>query len=342
MTGRGVPKVSVCVPTYNRAGLLEGCLRSILSQTFRDFELLVLDNCSTDETGDVVLRLRDDRLRYRRNDRNIGPFPNMNLAIEMARGEYLCIAHDDDVYLPRFLEREVALLDAHPDAGMVHCAVYETDASGARRRVVRAYRRTRVLEGRRVFVRFLQGHNVCCSSVMVRRSLFAGVGGFDPRYLCADFHLWLRLALHGDVGYISDPLVEMRVHRDTVTSWLDPSRWHREFVAIVEESLTAAGDRDPSLLARRRALLRRAAYAQGSRFLIAVLAAAARKDFALARGYTEVLRELRALGLPRAYAMVAGLLARPSGGSALALVARTRATLARRALAASADRERSA
>jgi glycosyltransferase involved in cell wall biosynthesis len=342
MTGHGPPKVSVCVPTYNRAALLDGCLRSILSQTFRDYEILVLDNCSTDHTSDVVPRFRDDRLRYHRNDRNIGPFPNMNLAIEMARGEYLCIAHDDDVYLPRFLERTVALLDAHPGVGMVHCAVFETDASGARRRLVRAYRQTRVLEGRQVFLRFLRGHNVCCSSVMVRRALVARVGGFDPRYLCADFHLWLRLALHGDVGYVSDPLVEMRVHRDTVTNWLDPARWHREFVAIVEESLVAVEERDPSLLPRRQALLRRAAYAQGWRFLIAALAAAARRDFALARRYTDVLRELRALGLPRAYAVVARLLACPSGGSALALVARTRATLARRALARVGERERSA
>ncbi len=226
MTGEA-PKVSVCVPTYNRAPLLRGCLESILAQTFGDFELLVLDNCSPDDTPAVIRGIRDPRLVAHRNARNIGPFPNMNLAIEMARGELICIAHDDDVYLPTFLEREVALLELHPGVGMVHCAAFETDAAGRRRRVVRAYPDTRVLAGPQQFIRFLQGHNVCCSSVMVRRDLYARVGGFDPRYLCADWHLWLRMALHADIGYVSEPLVEMRVHADTVTNSLDPARWHR-------------------------------------------------------------------------------------------------------------------
>ena len=330
----GGPKVSVCVPTYNRAGLLRGCLESILAQTFADFELLVLDNCSTDETPEVVRSVRDARLVAHRNDRNIGPFANMNRAIEMARGEFICIAHDDDVYLPTFLEREVAVLEAHPGVGMVHCAVFETDAGGRRRRVVRAYPDTRVLAGPQEFVRFLQGHNVACSSVMARRSLFSRVGGFDLRYLCADFHLWLRMALHANIGYVSEPLVEMRVHADRVTNWLDPAQWYREFVAIVEEALAAASQRDPSLQARRPALLRTAAYAQGRRFFVAALAAIGRGYLELSRGYITVLRKLEGLGLSRAYALAASLLAHRASVPLLALAARGRAAVARRAAAA--------
>lgn len=332
MTSAPTPKLSVCVPTYNRADLLRGCLTSILQQTAKDFELIVLDNCSNDETPAVVASFEDRRLRYHRNDQNIGPFPNMNRAIEMARGEYVCIAHDDDIYLPEFLKREAVLLDTYPNVGMVHCAVYETDAARRRRRVVRAYRDTRVLEGRREFVRFLQGHNVCCSSVMVRRRLYEIVGMFDPRFLCADFHLWLRLALHGDIGYVAEPLVEMRVHADTITNWLDPSRWHREFVEIFEEGFAFGAKLDPSLLVLRPALLKGAARAQGKRFLIAAMAAVAHGDFQLARDYVGVLEQLREIGLPATYPLFARLLVNRVGRGVLAVLACGREALARRTL----------
>src|SRR5437868_4868847 len=122
------PRVSVCVPTYNRAPLLKNFLSSILNQTFRDYEVIVADNCSTDDTRAVVAAFTDPRLSYHRHDRNIGPFANMNWLIERARGTYLCIVHDDDLYFPEFLARECALLEAHPGMGMVHCAVHEVTA----------------------------------------------------------------------------------------------------------------------------------------------------------------------------------------------------------------------
>src|SRR5437588_7283045 len=155
-----MPKISVCVPTYNRAPLLGAFLASLLNQTCRDFEIIVADNCSSDETPQIVHSFADPRLRYHRHDRNIGPFANMNYLIDQARGAYICIVHDDDLYGPEFLERESAMLDSHPAVGMVHCAVYEADAAGERRQVVRAYPTTRVLAGRDEFIRYLQGHNV--------------------------------------------------------------------------------------------------------------------------------------------------------------------------------------
>src|SRR5215208_1230842 len=126
------PKVSVCVPTYNRAPLLKNFLTSILNQTFTDYEVLVADNASTDNTPDVVRSFNDPRIRYQRHATNIGPFANMNYLIGEAAGRYICIVHDDDVYFPTFLERESSMLDRNPRAGMVHCAVYEVDGAGAR------------------------------------------------------------------------------------------------------------------------------------------------------------------------------------------------------------------
>ena len=324
------PKISVCIPTYNRAPLLGPFLAAIFEQTLTDFEVIVSDNCSTDATAEIVAKRVDPRLRYYRHNTNIGPFPNMNFLLERARGEYICIVHDDDVYAPEFLERESGVLDRHPSVGMVHCAVHEVDTDGTRRQIVRAYPTDRVLDGRQEFVRYLQGHNVCCSSVMARRTLYRDAGPFDARYLCADFLMWIKFALRADVAYVAEPLVEMRVHGDTVTSWLNPARWHQEFIAILEEGFALGTEVDPSLAAQRTAVFRVAARAQGRRFLTAALAAVARGDFALAAGYTEVLGKLRAIGLSRRYGVIAGLLANGIGQRVLQPVVKLRRARARR------------
>jgi glycosyltransferase involved in cell wall biosynthesis len=299
-------------------------------QTFQDIEILVSDNCSTDDTQAVVAACADPRLRYYRNASNLGPYPNLNRLLELAAGEYVCILHDDDLYAPEFLEREARMLDEHPRVGMVHCAVREVDEQGRQRQVVRAYPTTRTLDGKQEFVRYLKGHNVCCSSVMARRTIYRDAGPFDPRYLTADFLMWMKLALRGDVAYIADPLLDMRVHPQAVTSWLAPSRWHEEFIAILEEGLALGAAADPSLVAQRPALVRQAADAQGRRFLVAALAAIARGDFALARRHIAVLEKLRDLGLSRAYAMSARLLANRPGQAVLSAAAVVRRARARR------------
>ena len=328
-------KITVCVPTYNRAPLLRKCLASLLNQSARDYEVIVADNCSTDGTPEIVRSFTDPRLRYHRHESNIGPFGNMNWLIEEARGEYVCIAHDDDVYGPEFLQRESELLDRYPNVGMVHSAVHEVDIEGTRRQVVRAYPTTRVLPGKDEFVRYLQGHNVCCSSVMARRALFRE-NPFDPRFLSADFLMWMKFALLADVGYVAEPLLDMRVHGDTVTSWLNPMKWHDEFMAIFEEGFALGVQMYPSLEGQREALYRVAGRAQGRRFLTAALAAVARGDFDVARGYADVLEKLRAVGLPRGYTMVARLLTNGAGRRMLRIAAGVRRTRARR-LARSVD-----
>jgi glycosyltransferase involved in cell wall biosynthesis len=323
------PTISVCVPTYNRARLLGNFLQSIFSQTHRDFEVLVADNCSTDETPEIVRSFPDARLRYHRHPQNIGPFRNMNYLIAEARGNRLCIVHDDDLYHPEFLARESEMLDRYPNVGMVHCAVHEVDAEGVRRQVVRAYPSTRVLPGRDEFIRYLEGHNVCCSSVMARAALYRE-NPFDTRFLCADFLMWMKFALRADVAYIAEPLVEMRVHGDTVTSWLNPMRWHDEFMAILEEGFALGVQVHPELAGRREELFRRAGRAQGRRFLTAGLAAIARGDFELARGYTAVLDKLRAVGLPPGYGLAARTLTNGIGHRVLRVAAGVRRHRARR------------
>ena len=313
MTGGPVPKLTVCLPTYNRAAYLQQALSSILAQTVGDFELIVGDNCSTDATPDVVAALRDPRVRYVRHETNLGHYRNMNRCLELARGAYLCIVHDDDVYAPEFLARESELLDRHPNAGMVHCAVYAVDAERRRRRICRAYPDTGVRDGRGEFIRYLGGHNVCCSTVMFRKSLWEAAGPFHAELMCADWLLWLQFALRGDVGYVAAPLVEMRQHEVRMTSVMQPLAWGQEFLEVLRAALHMLETVDPASAALREALQRRAIRSQGHRFWVAALAAAADGMTEQVEGYVGVLRMLQSKGLPRRYAGTADALAGPLG-----------------------------
>jgi glycosyltransferase involved in cell wall biosynthesis len=126
------PRVSIGLPVYNGENFLAAAIESILAQTFTDFELIVCDDGSTDRTG-VICRpyaARDRRIRYHRNERNLGAAPNFNRCFELARGEYFRWAAHDDLLAPDLLERCVAALEADPDAVLCHSLVRVIDEEG--------------------------------------------------------------------------------------------------------------------------------------------------------------------------------------------------------------------
>jgi len=328
------PKVTVAIPTYNRASLLKECLETVLRQTFHDFEVIISDNCSVDETTAVVRSFSDPRIRYYRNETNLGAFANMNRCLELARGEYITIMHDDDLYAPQFIEQEVRLLDTHPNVGMVHCAAFETDQDGVPLRLGQVYSDTRIMKGKEVFVQFLHGHYVYCPSVMARASLYRTVGGFDPRHNSGDFHMWLRMALHADVAYLAQPLVAVRVHEGRWSSVTDPLQWFDAFVKVFEEGIAWGEAACPELLGPKKDLVRNVARTQGRRFLITALSAAADRDWPTVAGYVEVLRRLQAWGLPKAYVLAAQLSANPASRLVLSPIRQFRRLRARRKLRA--------
>lgn len=124
------PKVSILLPTYNRAAYLRLALESILAQTFTNFEVVVMDNASTDDTPAVVASFDDPRIVYHRNPRNVGAVGNHNRGLRHCRGEYLAIFSDDDLMLPDNLARKVAVLEAHPTVGLVYSDALVIDAEG--------------------------------------------------------------------------------------------------------------------------------------------------------------------------------------------------------------------
>ena len=118
------PLVSICIPTYNRAGMIGKAIESALGQTYRNIEVIVVDNASTDNTGVVVAGYSDQRFRYVKNDRNLGLFGNFNRCIELAKGKYLHILHSDDYIDPHFTEVCIDFFRKHPSVVMTSTNAY--------------------------------------------------------------------------------------------------------------------------------------------------------------------------------------------------------------------------
>ena len=117
-----MPKVSVLMPVYKTdENYLREAIESILSQTFEDFEFLILDDCPEDDREEIIKSYKDKRIKYYKNEKNLGITPSRNKLIDMAQGEYLAVFDHDDISLPERLGKQVVYLDEHPECGVVGC-----------------------------------------------------------------------------------------------------------------------------------------------------------------------------------------------------------------------------
>jgi glycosyltransferase involved in cell wall biosynthesis len=217
--GARAPKVSVCVPTRNRSAELRRTLQAILTQGVKDIELIVGDDASTDDTEEVVRSFKDDRIRYHRHQSNLGIYPNWNSLIAMARGEYICVYHDHDFYLPTIVERSLELLERHPGVVFVHTAVLLVDRFRRPLQLL-IHPLAEVVPGWEFQRLQVLRSYVTASVAMVRRVAYERAGPYNPRFgLGSDSDMWLRLSALGDVGYVRDvQALIMARSRDDPTS----------------------------------------------------------------------------------------------------------------------------
>ncbi len=208
-----MPAVSVVVPTYNRSAFLGQAMRSVLAQTFAEFELVVTDNGSTDDTAAVVAAFADPRVRYVRHDHNRGMVPNWNAGIRQASGPYVAVLEDDNWWDPEFLARTVAVLDSQPDVGFVHTAAFLTGPGTTLREVYQLWAADQTRPGLEELRDLIRGNKILLSTVVVRRASLDAVGLFDEsiRY-AADWEMWMRLALRYSSAYVAAPLAYYRRH----------------------------------------------------------------------------------------------------------------------------------
>jgi glycosyltransferase involved in cell wall biosynthesis len=256
----GPASITVLVPTRNRAGALRQTLLSMQRQTVPYDEMIVGDDASQDDTRETVEEFRDRRIQYVRHPRNLGLYQNWNDLISRASGDYICIYHDHDLYLPSILQRSRQLLDQRTDVAFVHTALLWMDSSDA---IVNADIRPfpPVMPGADL-CRMLAHHwhsSVMAATVMARRDAYRSVGPYLPgKYgLGCDKHMWFRLAQAGNVGYIAEPQALIRARERGIGT--ARFSWANEWggLQMREEEITAVYAHDTSALGDARRRLKR-------------------------------------------------------------------------------------
>lgn len=213
--GLNIPKVSVLMPVYNtREDHLRGAIESILNQTFSDFEFLILNDASTDENVEKVVKsYHDARIRYAVNEKNLGISRTRNRLLEMARGEYLAVVDHDDVSMPDRLAEEVAWLDMHPETGIVG-AIIESIYDDGEKRVIEYPENNTDIE-KKMLWRNCMMHPVC----MMRKSVLIEHGVryealFSP---AEDYALFCRLLGKTEFHNIQKLLLRYRNHSNNTS-----------------------------------------------------------------------------------------------------------------------------
>jgi glycosyltransferase involved in cell wall biosynthesis len=215
-------RVTVVIPTYNRASWLRGAIESVLAQSHRDFALVVSDNASTDDTAAVVDSFDDPRLSYRRLADHVDLNEHFNRCVELAPSGYLFLLPDDDRMLPDLLATTVSVLDADPQIGLVHGAVRVVDEDG--RTIADAHEMSGLggsqTERGEEFIRrsIRDSYRVHASTALIRTEALEGLRLEPNDYPATDFGLWLRLALSWDVAFVDRTLAVYRIHSRTYTA----------------------------------------------------------------------------------------------------------------------------
>ena len=202
-----MPKVSIVIPAYNSMSYLPETLESALEQTFTDFEVLIVNDGSSDHVEQWSTQLVDPRVKLISQE-NQGVSVARNTGIVHAQGEYIAFLDADDLWDPTKLEKQVIYLDASPAVGLVHTWMALIDQHGnPTGRVI-----TSDTAGT-VWRQLAEKNTVACSSVMVRRCCFERVGMFAPiLHAVEDWDMWIRIASHYSLAVINEPLLLYRQH----------------------------------------------------------------------------------------------------------------------------------
>jgi glycosyltransferase involved in cell wall biosynthesis len=204
------PIVSICIPTFNRASMVSDAIQSALNQTYSPIEVLVVDNASTDNIDKVVRSFHDPRLKFVKNDKNLGLFGNFNRCIELAQGKYIHILHSDDWIDPDFTQICTRFLESNPDVVMTFTSlVLHTQGN---QKLLTVSDKTEIYPPPSGFKQILLRQSfIGCPSVIVRREIYDTIGRFSLEYpYSADYYQWLKISRQYSIAYIRDASLHYR------------------------------------------------------------------------------------------------------------------------------------
>ncbi len=212
------PRVSVVFCVHNAEPFIQRSVESILGQSFTDFELILIDDASTDRTPSqlVTYAAQDDRIRLHRNETNLGLTKSLNIGLHMAQGEFIARQDADDYSAPTRFEQQIAFLEAHPDVSMVATPRFVVSETNSTPTVELELPE----ETQQIREQLLHGKNaIAHGSVMLRKSAVDAVGEYRTFFRSSqDYDYWLRLTEAHRVGVIVEPLYHYMVHKQAITA----------------------------------------------------------------------------------------------------------------------------
>lgn len=204
--------VSIILPTYNRAYVLNRAIDSVMGQTFKDWELIIIDDNSKDNTEDFIKGINDKRIKYIKNIKNLGGAEARNVGIRIAQGSYIAFLDSDDEWLPQKLEKQVVVLDSKKDIGCVYVDFHT--ANFEKKQTYSPIKK----EGY-IYSELQRANFITLPSLMVRRECLESAGIFDkslPRL--QDWDLLLRLSLKYKISFIDEKLLNVFYSEDSITA----------------------------------------------------------------------------------------------------------------------------
>lgn len=205
------PKVSVIIPTYNREKFIGAAIESVINQSFKEFEILVVDDGSSDNTQKLIATITDPRLHYIHQE-NRGRSNARNQALKLAKAKYICFLDSDDLYLPNKLELQVNYMEKNQDIAMIYTSALCIDAD---EKMLPEKYEANVSGWLYPKIAFFKPVTITLPTVMLRREVIEKVGNFDEEMeRFEDTDLWRRVSKHFYIGAISEPTCLLRTHSD--------------------------------------------------------------------------------------------------------------------------------
>lgn len=219
------PKISIILPNYNSKRYLKETLESVLNQTYQNFELIVIDDASTDNSMEIVKSFGDERITCIRSDINRQVAYTANLGMKLAKGEYIARIDSDDIWNPKKLEIQLSYMEEHPETGACFTRVNVVDenseiANKKYQTIYDLFEKAKNMSQKEWLELFLaEGNCLCHSSALMRRSVFKNIGGFyNVAYVGAeDYELWVRMIIRYPIHLLDERLVMYRWEEHSTT-----------------------------------------------------------------------------------------------------------------------------
>ena len=206
------PEISVIMSVYNGENYLKESIESILNQEYEDFEFIIVNDKSTDNSLRIINEFQDNRIQIVNNKKNLGLTKSLNIAIKLAKGRYIARQDADDISLPQRFKKQYSFLEKNPEIAVLGTSIYRIDRNGKELGVVLSLEQPS-------FKDMLNWNHFKHGSILFRKVLVNEIGGYNELFeYVQDYEFWLRTSKEREVRNLKDPLYKLRIHDDSIGS----------------------------------------------------------------------------------------------------------------------------